>query len=193
MPQYLGIADQQKAHAGTQGRDPTALDSVDIGISSEYVRSTLSNAITDLEVRILTLYIRKISSCNFFLCVIIFSWTRIIHECFLFTYDLWHVQNKTEPITQVASHVIYHSCGNHRESKDVCHSSPGLFIARFPCMSLIMCIIIYITTKNILTIALSSELQPTDMVSCLQYCHYNINVTLILSCSSSKIYRYIRV
>ena len=35
VPRYLGIADQQKAHAGTQGRDPTALDSVDIGISSE--------------------------------------------------------------------------------------------------------------------------------------------------------------
>jgi len=28
---------------------------------------------------------------------------------------------------------------------------------------------IYITTKNILAIALSSELQPTDTVSCLQY------------------------
>jgi len=73
MPRHLGIANQQKAHAGTQVRDPTAVDSVDIGISSEYVRNTLSSAITDLEVRILTLYIRKFSSYKFFsLCQNIF-------------------------------------------------------------------------------------------------------------------------
>jgi len=37
------------------GANPTAVDSVDVSISSEYVSNTLSIAITDPEVRILIL------------------------------------------------------------------------------------------------------------------------------------------
>jgi len=43
----------------------------------------------------------------------------------------------------------------------------------------------------ILTIVLASEVQPTDMVSCIATTLlYNINISLILSCSSNIIYRY---
>ena len=103
----------------------------------------------------------------------------------------WPVTSDTSRIrqsqfTQVASHVIIHV--GTIENQKMCAT------ALQACLLLGIHVYldnvhIYITTKNILTIALSSELQPTDMVSCLQYCHYNVNVTLILSCSSSKIYR----
>ena len=47
------------------------------------------------------------------------------------------------------------------------------------------------TEANPLIIALSSELQCTDMVSCIAtILLYNINISLILSCSSNIIYGY---